>query len=96
MYSKNQDSLKCDNCNLSVIKLHSFPGSDGLVCRHCKKDFQKNGKFTREKIKRDYNAANDIAKKYQKKAGTFTNRILKPKEKKKRQIRRERSRNPIK
>ncbi len=47
--------LACKKCNLHALELFKVGGK--MVCRPCRKDYNKNGKFTREKVKHDYGAA---------------------------------------
>ena len=69
-------SLKCQICDLHTMKLYPMiirkDGKDRHieVCRLCRQDIKKNHKFTRPKVKHDYESAMKYIKELHKKKNT--------------------------
>jgi len=61
--AKSFEPIKCDHCDIHTSKLQEINGKE--VCRDCKKDFEKNGSFTRAKVSHDYDDAEVMVKKLQ-------------------------------
>ena len=64
MSDGNSTGLVCGHCGISAVKLNKVYRK--MVCRPCKRDFIKNGKFTRNIIQKRYHEAENFAKEKQK------------------------------
>ena len=53
---EGENKLSCPICDLHVVRLYELGKSK--VCKYCKKDKLKNGKFTRKKVTHNFEAAN--------------------------------------
>ena len=72
----NEENNKCDKCDLVATKLYRMVIKKGdkvrrmQLCRFCRKDIKTKKKFTREKVKHDYEGVFELIKKYHEEAGT--------------------------
>jgi len=61
-----EQKLSCPICDLHVVKLYDMGKSK--VCRYCKKDKLLNRKYTRKKVKHNFESATKLIKELHHKA----------------------------